>query len=491
MYNASATFKNLIKEDERLFYYSGTIVTTGGNEYDFTGDDMRSGKITRSICDSDKLQIGTVYASEFDCELNLDVSRYELYGGTITLNIELEGAEDAIPMGTFIISEVSQTMDRIRIKSYDSMIKFDSEKFNPQSHTSLQLPYSWLTEACEVCGVTLGHTVGQIKLMPNGKRSMGYADVANDVKTWRDVVGYIAAALGGYAYIGRDSKLYIGSYKSEYDDTIPSSFRYSSGLSDYRTTFNGIYGLYKPDALQEYTENDNEDGLVLDIGANPFLQFSAPNARRNALKEIIKEWNDVYYVPFNASLPMNPLYDPGDVLKFTDNQAGEYDIGVITEIVVTIGGQMSVKCSGDNPRLAEAQDRFTKTVAGISSEYSNTCNVGNKDYWKLSITNTEAITASDTEVEIAEIEWHQSTIIQDIEMILTIDAELSATAEVQLRLTVDDEEDYEYIAVEDKLLKGTRILKASNPQLIEGVGDHVAKVYMTVTDSALTVGDLR
>ena len=394
-------------------------------------------------------------------------------------------------MGSFIISEVNQTVDRIRIKAYDSMIKFDSERFNPQSHTAIQLPYYWLAEACEACGVTLGNTSTEVKFMPNGKRAMGYADVANDVKTWRDVIGYIAAALGGYAYIGRDSKLYIGSFKSEYDDTIPSSFRYSSGLSDYRTTYNGIYGLYKPDALQEYVANDNEDGLVLDLGANPFMQFTAPNARRNSLKEIIEAWNEIYYVPFNAALPMNPLYDTGDVLRFTDNQADEYDVGIITEIVLTIGGQMSVTCSGDNPRLAEAQDRFTKTVAGISSEYSNTRNIGNRDFWKLSITNTEAITVSDTEVEIAEIEWHQSTIIQDIEMILMINAELSATAVVQLRLTVDDEQDYELIAVENKLLKGTRILKCSNPQLIEGVGDHVAKVYMTVTDSALTVGDLR
>ena len=44
MYSASATFKNLIKADERMFSYSGTIVTTAGDTYDFDGDDIRSGK---------------------------------------------------------------------------------------------------------------------------------------------------------------------------------------------------------------------------------------------------------------------------------------------------------------------------------------------------------------------------------------------------------------------------------------------------------------
>lgn len=490
MYSASDTFKNLIKADERMFSYSGSIVTTGGDTHDFDGDDMRSGKITRSICDSDKLEVGTVYASELICELNLEVSRYELYGGTITLNIELDGAEDVIPMGTYIISEVNQTMDRVRIKAYDSMIKFKDEKFTPESHTEIQYPYSWLSDACTACGVTLGNTMNEIRMMPNGKRNMGYADVANDVTTWRDAIGYIAAALNGYAYIGRDSKLYIGTFKSDYDDTIPASFRYSSGLSDYRTTFNGIYGLYKPDALQEYVSNENEDGLVLDLGANPFLQFTKPNSRTKALKEIIDAWDGIYYVPFDASIPMNPLYDPGDVIKFTGNQADQYDIGVITEIVCNIGGQMSISCSGDNPRLAEAQDRFTKTVAGISNEYSNTRNVGNRDFWMLSVTNTEAITVGNTEVEIAEIEWHQSTIVQDIEMILLVDAELSATAQVILRLVVDDDEEFEIPVVTNKALKGTRPFHASNPQKIAGKGLHTAKVYMTVTDSPLLVGDL-
>ena len=489
MYSASDTFKNLIKADERMFTYSGSIVTVGGDTYDFDGDNMRSGKITRSIC-GDKIEVGTVYASEFDCDLELDVSRYELYGGTITLNIMLEGAEDEIPMGTFIISEVNQTLDRIQIKSYDSMIKFDNEKFNPQSHTEIQSPYLWLLSACTVCGVTVGNTLNEIKNMPNGKRAMGYADVVSDVNTWRDVIGYMAATLNGYAYIGRDSKLYVGSFKSTEDDTISSSFRYSSGLSDYRTTYNGIYGLYKPDGIQEYTENENEDGLVLDLGANPFLQFSKPGSRTKALKEIIDAWQDIYYVPFDASIPMNPIYDPGDVLKFTGNQADEYDIGIITEIIYTIGGQMKVSCSGDNPRLAEAQDRFTKSVVGISNEYTNTRNIGNRDFWIISTSNTEVYTVSDTEIEIAEIEWHQSTIVQDIEMLLTIDAVLSAAATVQIRLNVDDDEDFEMIVTEDKSLVGERVFHCTNPQKITGTGLHTAKVYMTVTNSPVLVGDL-
>ena len=151
---------------------------------------------------------------------------------------------------------------------------------------------------------------------------------------------------------------------------------------------------------------------------------------------------------------------------------------------------MRVSCSGDNPRLADAQDRFTKTIEGISNDYTNTRNIGGKDFWILSTTNTDAITVSGTEIELTEIEWYQRTYVQDIEMLLTVDAVLSATANVVIRMNVDDDTDFEMLVTESKSLKGERVFHCTNPQKITGVGNHTAKVYMTVTDSALLVGDL-
>ena len=129
MYNASADFNTKIKLKERLFTYSGSIVTTGGTTYTYVGRDMRSGKIVRAIS-GQSLEIGTVYASEYDVDLGLSISRYELYNGTINLSIMLDGASDVIPMGIFTISEVTQTADRLHIKAYDNMVKFDSVDFN-------------------------------------------------------------------------------------------------------------------------------------------------------------------------------------------------------------------------------------------------------------------------------------------------------------------------------------------------------------------------
>ena len=489
MYNASATFNNLIKGSERLFIYSGSIETTAGDTYEFTGENIFSGKISRSIS-GQKLEIGTVYASELRIELALDVDRYELYNGVITLNIQLDGAPDVIPMGYYVISEVTQTTDRINIKAYDAMTKLDQVKFSALSNNTIQFPYAWLTTMCTACGVTLGMTEAQIKTLPNGDRKTGFADVVTDVKTWRDVLRYLGAYLGSFSYIGRDGKLYLGQYSSNSADTVPSSFRYTSNLSDYRTCYDGIYATYKDEGLQEYAGNENTGGIILDLGVNPFLQFTVESSRKNAIQEIIDSFNGIYYVPFDSDMPLIPTYDPGDVLTFTDNQAGEYDIGVISEVNVKIGGQMKVTCSGDNPLLTEAQDRFTKSVAGLNSDYSNGQEIGSKEFWLLHTENDEQISVGSTKTLIAQIDWDQKVDVQRMGFMFTCEAELSATATVSILITVDDSEDYEFEVEEEKSMKGKRPYTRTCGFRVVDKGEHSAKVYMTVTDNPTKWSDL-
>ena len=461
----------------------------GGTTYSFTGADIRSGKINRAIS-GNSLEIGTVYASELDIDLGLSVSRYELYGAEITLNIQLVGAADIIPMGIFTIAEINQSSDRLHIKAYDNMLKFDDVKFSPLGHITIQSPYAWLSEACLACGVTLGMTVGEIEGMPNGYRDTGFADVVTDASTWRDVIGYLGAYLGSFAFIGRDGALYLKKYKGVADDTIPASFRYSSTLSDYRTTYDGIYGIDKEAGIQEYVANSNTGGLVLDLGVNPFMQFVGQSARLSALGEIIDAWNGIYYVPFEADMPMIPTYDVGDVLAFTGNQASAYDLGAITEITYTIGGQMHVKCAGDNPLLASASDRFTKTVAGLSADYSNGQEIGGKNFWLLHTENTSALVVGSTKTEVAEIEFKQTTDVQRMGLMFTCEASLSATAVVTILITVDDLPEYEFEITKQKEIIGKKPFTVDCGFRITGKGTHVAKVYMTVTDNSLKWSDL-
>lgn len=491
MYPASAAFLTAIKSNIRDISWSGTITTTGGAVYTFNdGNIINSGSITRMISQQ-SLRVGTVYAASLSIELILPgVSRYELYNGAIELECSIDGALDVIPMGSYTIGEALQASDHITLKAYDNMLLFDGVGFVPASHVDIQTPYNWLVEACTACRVTLGSTSAEISVMPNGGRKTGFADVVSDVKTWRDVLGYLTAYIGGFAFIGRDGKLYVKQYKAASDDTVPSSFRYSSDLSDYRTTYDGLYAVYKDGGVQEYVSNSNVGGLVLDLGTNPFLQFTDQSNRLDALQEIIDSWDGIYYVPYDSDMPLVPTYDPGDVLTFIDNQAGAYDLGAITEITYNIGGTMHVMCSGDNPRLSSAQDRFSKTVAGLSSDYNNGQQIGGKDFWLLHTTNTDTLTVGSTKTQVAEIEFQQTVDVQRMGFMFTCDGTLSATATVDVEISVDDEVDYTFEVTEQKSLLGKRIYGANCGFDIEGKGLHTAKVYLTVTDNPLKWSDL-
>lgn len=488
MYSTSATFQTLIKDNIRTFNWSGTINTP--TPISFTDENIISGELTRSIS-GDKLEVGSVYSSQLTIEVDLaGVSRYELYGCTMDLYVQLVGASDVIPMGEFIITEALQSASKISITAFDNMIKFDDVTFSPAQHTTIQKPYEWLDEMCTACGVTLGASIGEIEALPNGTRKTGFADVVADVSNWRDVLGYLGAFLGGFAYIGRDGALYIGSYTSNSADTIPSSFRYTSNLSDFRTTYDGLYAVYKNDGVQEYVSNGNSGGIVLDLGVNPFLQFTNASNRHDALQEIIDAWNGIYYVPYASEMPLVPSYDPSDVLTFIDNQAGAYDYGAITEITYTIGGTMSVTCSGDNPRLSEAQDRFSKTVAGLSKEYNNGQEVGGKNFWILHTENTASMTVGSTKTQVAEIEWKQTVDVMRLGLMFTCEASLSVTETVKVLITVDDDVTYEFETTEEKSMKGKRTYTSTCGFRVTGKTTHTAKVYMTVTDTPTIWSDL-
>ena len=491
MYSASADFITAIKSNTRSIKWNGTITKNDGTVLSFADVNLvGNGSITRSIS-SQSLNIGTAYASSLALELILpEVSRYELYGATITINCSVPNVNDVIPMGIYTISEATQTADHINIKAYDNMLKFDNVAFSPTLNNDYQLPYKWLSDMCGECGVLLGATTAQIKALANGDRKTGFADVVTDVKTWRDVLGYLASYLGAFAYIGRDGKLYLASYGSNSADTVPSSFRYSSGLSDFRTCYDGLYATYKEEGLQEYVSNNNSDGIVLDLGVNPFLQFTSSTNRSEALQEIIDTFNGVYYVPFSAEMPLVPTYDVGDVLTFTDNQASVYDYGAITAITYNIVGTMSVTCSGDNPRLAEAQDRFTKSVAGLSADYNNGQETGSKNFWLLHTENDSSLTVGNTKTLVSQLEWNQKVDVQRMGFMFTCEAELSATATVLVLITVDDEQDYEFDVTEEKSMKGKRIFSANCGFRVTDKGDHVAKVYMTVTDNPTLWSDI-
>jgi hypothetical protein len=484
MYPVSNDYKNKIAQPYRIATWYGTVTDNQGTSYEFDSSSIRSGSgsVTRACSSSTSLDIGSVYAGELNITLMLDVDRYLLYGGSISLmyRLYLDDAMETyeeIPMGTFTISEATRTIDDIKITAYDNMLKFDV----PFVHdTTARTPYEWLSLWCSSCGVTLGTTPDSIYTMPNGTRLMAFATgVADDIDTYRDALSYLATALCAVAFIDRDGRLVLRNYSTVVSDTISASHRYSSSLSDFQTYYTGLYATYVANSESEYYHvSGQDDGLVINIGANPFLQFTTDANRRAAIQSIINKLGSVMYAPYSVTMPCNPAYDPIDVIKFTGNQASSDDLGAITEITIKINGQMTIRCGGENPKLTTVESRESKVISSLAS--AGNTSVGGTSFWMIYDTTAENPTVSDTAIVENTIQFKQSTDYQKVGILWTGAYTLTQASIVTAYVYIDNVLIYSFKALQ---CTGVQTLSINCPRTVAGASTHTVSIYVKCEDT--------
>lgn len=409
--------KEAILEDLVECKWYGTITTTSGMTRKFTMNDIVEGScsIARSISSDGSLDIGTAYASELKIEFYLDVDRYILHGAKINLWCKyayrrpIETWEELAPfswndisdspwndikpsfkfeIGNFVIAETQRTIEKISVTAYDYMLNFDSVAINDlttgSSNTKLAItgkekrtPYQWLATLCSSAKISLGSTQTDIASLPNGNFQF-YCDMSSieGGTTARSMLMYLCSAICGFAYIGRDGKLYVDKYHILPDDTLKAGERYESELSDFIVYYTGLRSTYVAESEIEYYKNTSmtgkDDGLVVDLGVNPFLQITSSSQRKQVLQNIINSLAMIQYVPYSGSIPCNPAYDPGDVINFQDNQASSRDYGAITDMTYRLNGKMDLKSSGENPEYVAATGiRSNGTYTGGAGSGAN------------------------------------------------------------------------------------------------------------------------
>ncbi|MFI3253677.1 MAG: hypothetical protein R3Y63_04995 [Eubacteriales bacterium] len=153
----SEDFLREIQENNRQYYWTGSMKTTQNMVYEFTSEQIikGSGYITRQCSGSSEIEIGTVYASELGITLLLDVDRYTLDNAEIKMFFHLvlaDGSEEIVPMGIFEVSEANRHIKTLELKAYDYMLRFD-ETLTVTSSTGTA--YDYLNLACTECKVEM------------------------------------------------------------------------------------------------------------------------------------------------------------------------------------------------------------------------------------------------------------------------------------------------------------------------------------------------
>lgn len=444
MYPVSDKYKAAIRDSTRKYYYSGKIVTKNGTEYPFENKDIVKGSayVTNQCCGDSEIEIGSVYAAEMGVTLYSNIDRYSLEGATITLSFFLlldDGTYEEVPLGIFEISEANRTINCLAIKAYDYMLRFDKDFDNT---TSSGTAFQFLSLACENCKVELAHTEEEINAWKNGATTLGiYAE--NDIESWRDVLFYVAQVLGCFCTINREGKLELRKYRNTSVETIETRHRFKSSFSDFVTRYTAISSTNNRTQKAEYYALETDNGLTMNLGVNPLLQFGLVETRKDILTNILEDISVISYVPFDSSTIGNPAFDLGDVITFSGGHADGRQITCITKYEYKINGQHTLKCVGKNPRLAQAKSKNDKNIAGLL----NSVEAGkiavhtymNASKYTLGASNTELACIEFASNEDTDAQFHGSILLE----VKADKIEKTATGIVTIPAGSDDEESTE------------------------------------------------
>ena len=421
MYPVSNAFLEAVKANTRKYYWTGRITTTAGTVYNFDQEDMvkGSGYITSQCCGSTEIELGTVYAAEMGISLFSEINRYTLEDAIVELfyhlkisnsrsstdldpnydqSIEADGIYETIPMGIFEVSEANRKAKSLEIKAYDYMVRFEK---NFTALESIGNAYDFMTLCATACSVTLAQDRETIEAMPNGSENLSiYTD--NDIETFRDVLFYVGQVLGGFFVINRSGELELRKYGNVSVLTVERRHRFTSSFSDFITRYTAVSSTNLRTQVAEYYHLDPDDGLTMNLGVNPLLQFGLDETRRELCENILNDLSLVNYVPFDSDTIGNPALDVGDILSFSGGQADSTKIACITSNSIKIGGRQAFKCVGKNPRLSQAKSKNDKNISGLLAQI---------EAGKIGIhtfTNASAFTVQDIDTKIISIEFATS-----------------------------------------------------------------------------------
>ena len=400
MYPVSDAFLLAVKQNTRKYYWTGRITTTAGTVYEFDQEDMvkGSGYITSQCCGSTEIELGTVYAAEMGISLFSEINRYTLEDAIVELFYHLQladGSYEEVPMGIFEVSEANRKAKCLEIKAYDYMVRFE-RAFSALE--SIGNAYDFMVLCSNACKVELAQDRETIEAMPNGSENLSiYSD--NDIETYRDVLFYVGQVLGGFFVINRAGKLELRKYENEPVLLVERKHRFSSSFSDFITRYTAVSSTNLRTQIAEYYALDPDDGLTMNLGVNPLLQFGLDETRRQLCENILADLSVVNYVPFDSDTIGNPALDVGDILSFSGGQADATKYACITSNSIKIGGRQTIKCVGKNPKLSQAKSKNDKNISGLLAQI---------EAGKIGIhtfTNASAFTVANVDTKIISIEF--------------------------------------------------------------------------------------
>ena len=495
MYTVSNDYLTAMVAQTRLHRLTGTIGTLAFTAADLVRDTFT---VTGQAMDRSDIHYGGVFIGQLKMTVlpSFGVSRSAWLGKTITPSVGLKVGTtwEDVPLGIYTVAKADWSATGVQLVAYDNMAKFDKPFPGTDTYNNLT-PYQWLTTMCSLCGVTLGTTQAAIEAMPNGTEVLGiHKD--NDIETCRDLLSWLAQALAGFATIDRSGQLVIRQFGNDTGLTFDATERMSGVvISDFHTHYTGV-GLTLIDQNSYYYKAATvDDGETMKLGENPLLQHYLSSEIDRKLQPILTELANFVFTPFKSGLLGDVALDLGDVVTFTGGLA-DNDVACVMAYNYRFARSYTAEGYGDNPALADAKSKVSKSLSGIRSKVTN----NSKDITELkesaikflwpTMTNDDPIDDGDTAqilewdfecAEDADIAIH-ATIAFEIATTYTEDV-LYGDAVLTLTLKLDGAEIETYT---ETYGDGEHVLTISHIIQMEDDGIHSITAEITMAGGDLT-----
>lgn len=250
MYYISDDFLTAIQSKKRESNITGSIILNDGTTIKIDNNNIVSGSfsIDKSCTDGDDVKLGSAYVAELRISIYTDIDRYKLYNSIIKLDYNLKTKTEngidiyeSAPLGIFTINEANRTGKQVAIVAYDNMIQLDTPFSEIRSGVT---PYELLSLISNNTRVELAQSKDEIDNMCKRDEIGEVIKIGiknnSDIKTYRDLLYYIAQFLGGFATIDNLGRLKINHYHKSEDIVIHDSIRSSSSFSDYYYEVTGL-----------------------------------------------------------------------------------------------------------------------------------------------------------------------------------------------------------------------------------------------------------
>jgi hypothetical protein len=438
MYQISDEYRAKMLDQVQTHRLKGTL---NGN-ISFTDSDV-IGVSYKNQCSDKKVNVGSVYVGVLKLTFLQDfLNRGSYDKKTITISdgmyLGLDENDDPvwedIPVGTFYIADAVWTAENmISITAYDCLFLMDKTL---EIDTSAGTVYSFCKYIETKTGATFGMTQEECQALPNGTEVIA-AYEENSMETYRDLLSALAQFVGGFAYAAKDGTWKLRTFDNSSVVTIPKNRRMSGAkYSDFTTLYDAISYVEQSTGMLRVV--GDATGVIMKLGANPFLQYGSADAIDRRTNTIVNAIKKIRYTPYSAGLlPAFVALDLGDVISFTSDYASETTSGGIMVLAWTYNKSYKVQCYGDNPALQSAQSQTEKNISGLVRSTSE----NQVTYYNYA--NVDALTfGSEVETSIARIRFSpaQKTTVKIMhEFIMDMISNLSTDGSYELHYYLDDE----------------------------------------------------